>query len=230
MNWRAASLALLVSSFSVLACGQGEDDDEDALEATEQPVIGGATTYERPEIGRMFFEWGTSCTATLVAPRVALAAAHGLKYRTRTARGDYGSIQFAQSETGPRHSFRLERFRSFGKDLGNGDVALVQAHRPRAVVARRARADGLASRRAARRSPSSATGATTAGSCRRAAASSGATTTATATRRRVCARATPAVPFASADRAPCSSSTAAAAAGGATCSVTFRSTRTCSAP
>lgn len=130
MNWRVASLALAFASLSVLACGQREDDEDDDLDATQQPVIGGATTYERPEIGRMFFEWGTSCTATLVAPRVALTAAHCLKYRTHTARGDYGSLQFAPSENGPRSSFRLERFRSFGTDLGNGDIALVRLTAP----------------------------------------------------------------------------------------------------
>ncbi|WP_370450930.1 serine protease [Corallococcus sp. CA049B] len=86
------------------------------------PLKGGTTTSSQPAVGRMEFHmdgWSKYCTATLVAPRIALTAAHCVGYKS-TAIGTYGTVDFGAS--GKR---TVVQARPFGSNTGKSDVALV---------------------------------------------------------------------------------------------------------
>ncbi len=72
-----------VCSIVLVACGQMDDDFRlGAVEVDEAAIVGGTATFARPEVGRIV--WTTSsgqeltCTATLIAQRLALTANHCL--------------------------------------------------------------------------------------------------------------------------------------------------------
>lgn len=110
----------------------GEDgEDADAAElATEEDgvasgeIIGGTPTYKYWSIGR-FFRNGRYCSASLVTRRVAITAAHCVSYGTRTSRGSYGWFTVNHSSS-RYYSYRVVRYRSFGRTTGANDIALLQ--------------------------------------------------------------------------------------------------------
>ena len=114
----SALLALLVAG-----CGAGGDlpqaTDSDASDLTPSLKIrDGSVTADRPEVGRI-----SGCTATLVAPDVAITASHCLGYRTANRLGRYDT--FRVDGPGGAEQFTVGRYRSFGRDLGANNIALV---------------------------------------------------------------------------------------------------------
>jgi hypothetical protein len=83
-------------------------------------LIDGTPTYERPEIGRI-----SGCTATLVAPRGVITAAHCVNYGSRLNAGYYDDFTIDRDGQTER-SFRVQRIRSFSTQLGGEDVAIME--------------------------------------------------------------------------------------------------------
>lgn len=83
------------------------------------PLVKGKSTTEHPEVGQFIRKNGGKCTATLVAPRVALTAAHCVDYATELKSGNYGSVAF-----GARRRTVVQT-RAFGEDVGADDNALL---------------------------------------------------------------------------------------------------------
>jgi hypothetical protein len=115
---------------SGLACAPDDGTEgEPDLGMSEAELVGGTATTARPEIG-----WFTrGCTATLIAPRYALTAAHCLgdpNYQDTTVRP--GLDRFEISPGSPTHS-NVDRLHSFGthftEKIWNGlssDIALIR--------------------------------------------------------------------------------------------------------
>ncbi len=110
------------------ACGDAEIatlDERPSLAGLEDKVVRGDLTDERPEVGSI----SMGCTATLVAPEVAITAAHCVNFGTRNNPGNYGSMTF-ESGRGDR-SYVVERYVSFSNgDLGANDIALLRLAQP----------------------------------------------------------------------------------------------------
>ena len=83
------------------------------------PLVSGQNTTEHPEVGRFKRVDGGSCTATLVAPRVALTAAHCIDFSTNVVAGNYGTVVFGGT------SRRVVQTRAYGTDVGGDDNALL---------------------------------------------------------------------------------------------------------
>ena len=81
-------------------------------------IRNGVRTSARPEVGE--FE---GCTATLVAPDVAITASHCVGHRTSTALEDYRGVQL--TFRGETRNYRVIRYRSFGESAGPNDIALL---------------------------------------------------------------------------------------------------------
>ncbi len=64
--------------FAVVGCGESvvELSEEDQVQESSDALLGGTATKERPEIGRIFFQGSSTCTATLIHPRVVITAKH----------------------------------------------------------------------------------------------------------------------------------------------------------
>lgn len=112
------------------ACGGATGPDGAVGEAdpnpdssTSDPLIGGARTAVRPEIGFVSLDDHGSCTATLIAPDVVITAAHCVGYQTRDTPGDYGWLGL-DTPTG-RKAYTIDRYVSLGDDVGEDDLALV---------------------------------------------------------------------------------------------------------
>ncbi|MBX3228241.1 MAG: trypsin-like serine protease [Labilithrix sp.] len=111
------------------AADTSEEEVETSVE-TNDAVIGGAVTREAPEVGMASFSWGSYCTATLVSPRVAITAAHCVRYATRDASGSFGSLRIDKEPTGTAR-YPIDRYRSFARSgLGAVDVALLRLKTP----------------------------------------------------------------------------------------------------
>ncbi len=82
-------------------------------------MVGGTRTYERPEIGTT-----GGCTATLIAGNVAITAAHCWGYRSAQTEGRYGTFRIDLAAN-DRRSYSIQRYRSFGRNLGARDVTLL---------------------------------------------------------------------------------------------------------
>lgn len=112
MMWLTAAL--------LFACGDegvGDGQDEESFVA-EEKIRNGEVTEERPEVGRI-----NGCTATLVAPDVAITAAHCVGYGTRTSPGRYNTLRL--SNGGETRRFTVNRYRSFSRTLGANDICLL---------------------------------------------------------------------------------------------------------
>jgi hypothetical protein len=116
-------------------CGiPGEDEDADdggeATAATTGELRDGVFTYERPEIGIMVTNGMSFCTATLIAPRVVLTAAHCVGYASEDARGEkLGFFRVERSAT--RYiDYEYDAFVSYGRGWGDDDVAILRLKTP----------------------------------------------------------------------------------------------------
>ena len=121
---RAFAPALLATAVAGLA---GCVDDPTAVYSAEGELVGGTATAARPEIGTYVFPTGVnasgqttwaSCTATLVGPRTAIAAAHcAAPQYTATSPGAGAVFMFTDLAGVPQqvgvdrlHSFATKRF------------------------------------------------------------------------------------------------------------------------
>lgn len=101
--------------------------DEEGLGVEESELLGGASTSLRPEVGQFFHNLGTPpgvssmCTATLIAPRVILTAAHCMESPDGTAQPTPVSVptgaRFVFTDAfGVRTTIPVDRVHSFGRD------------------------------------------------------------------------------------------------------------------
>lgn len=120
------SVAIGLACIGLAGCGT------DAAESTDgrgDPLVNGQETWERPEVG-LISVGGIRCTATLVAPRVLVSAAHCLGYRTAGTSGNYGSFTIRSGPDAAPLRFQVERYRSYSRSLGSTDVALLLLSTP----------------------------------------------------------------------------------------------------
>ena len=125
---KGALLSVTVLAFTgaagLTACAAAPEEDAPATDSSA--VIGGTETREAPEVGKASFSWGSYCTATLIAPRVAITASHCVDYRTRDASGSFGRF-YIEKAAGGTASYAIDRYRAFARDgLGDVDVALIR--------------------------------------------------------------------------------------------------------
>lgn len=126
---RFSFLLIGVGTLALAGCAADSPDTETSLDQTE-PVIGGAITRERPEVGMASFSWGSYCTATLIAPRVAITASHCVGYTSRDATGRFGSFRIDKPTSGSTR-YPIDRYRAFtGSGLGAPDVAILRLATP----------------------------------------------------------------------------------------------------
>lgn len=145
MRWLLLPLLIALG-----ACAAPQDPSDDGeAERSSDAVVGGTTTYERPEIGALWHGNGL-CTGTLVRPNVVLTAMHctGVADDEDASAAQPGFVfEIRKSET-ERHRFAVDRIHSITKmeDLDGSqrwralDIALVRlAEDVPATVARPAR-------------------------------------------------------------------------------------------
>ena len=98
---------VLIVSCWLAACAGPADETYD-LPRPEAPTLApevfekvsnGEVTTDRPEVGRI-----GGCTATLVAPDVAITASHCVGYRTRTNLGNYNTMRITNGNETDRKS------------------------------------------------------------------------------------------------------------------------------
>jgi hypothetical protein len=116
---RFACVWVVLSVASSSACAV-EDLRPRDLAASEDPLIRGEYTYERPEVGSI-----SGCTATLVGPRLVVTAAHCLGYGSRTSPGRYGTFNIRR-RSGDSQRYTIERYVSYASSLGADDVAIIR--------------------------------------------------------------------------------------------------------
>jgi hypothetical protein len=107
-------LATLLA-LTVTACAAPVADDDDDLEQSSDAVVGGAATFERPEIGAVR-RGGGLCTGTLVRPNVVLTAAHcveGLPKDEDVREATPGYAFEIHKGPGDRQRFAVDRVHSF---------------------------------------------------------------------------------------------------------------------
>ncbi len=121
--WRAWVLrAAVLWGVGAAGCVSGTEVDTAAV---QDELINGTPTDERPEIGRI-----SGCTATLVAPNVAITAAHCVGFVSRERSGDYGRFTVDMAD-GQSRSFTIERIKSYSNgQLGRDDVSLLRLSTP----------------------------------------------------------------------------------------------------
>ncbi len=113
--------AALVAGCAVDPGGTAEQAGE-PVATSSQAVIDGASTTARPEIGMVWTAGGYGCTATLIAPRVAITASQCLVPQY-TGTAPAGSIlQLTDARSGVVSSFGIDDSFSFYPE---GDIALV---------------------------------------------------------------------------------------------------------
>jgi hypothetical protein len=110
--------ASLGCSASADATGEGD------TAAADGRLINGVSTLGHPEIGAYFNNYGEMCTATLVATRVVITAAHCVHYGSSTGPGDYGRFN-VYLYFGPV-GFTVRQFASLGTAPGRDDIAILQ--------------------------------------------------------------------------------------------------------
>ena len=106
----------------VTTCGS-EDGAEMNIPAPEPDAVeklrNGVVTEGRPEVGRI-----SNCTATLVAPDVAITAAHCVDFGTLSEPGNYNILRLVRN--GELRRYTVNRFRSFSRTgPGEDDIALL---------------------------------------------------------------------------------------------------------
>ncbi len=108
-----------------------------SLDVFEEKIVRGTLTDERPEVGTI----SMGCTATLVAPDLAITAAHCVGFRSAPDEADYGVMTLRTG--GGHHEYAISRYVAYSDgNLGAQDIALLQLGR--AVPAEVARPAPLA--------------------------------------------------------------------------------------
>jgi len=118
---------LLVSL--ALASGCAPDDvAPNGENSNTDEVVRGESTFEHPEVGLFEIRHRSSvgtCTATLVAPNVAITASHCVGYGSADSPGNYGTF-IVRPAGGGELRYGVERYRGFATRLGPDDVALLR--------------------------------------------------------------------------------------------------------
>lgn len=105
--------ALALGATLSAGCALEDGDVEPLVEGQAQELVGGIATTARPEIGTFNNGAGGGCTATLIAPRLVLTAAHCLSPAyTATAPVAGAAFQFTDA-SGVARSYAVDRVRSF---------------------------------------------------------------------------------------------------------------------
>lgn len=89
--WIPIALSVFTGSFG---CAGPEDFDEEVI-GHSRPIVGGVQQHLRPEIGDFI-----GCTATMIADRWMITAAHCMSYLDVAAAPGSGSLTFATSANG----------------------------------------------------------------------------------------------------------------------------------
>ena len=110
-------LSLCLGLCGLLACDTPQADSNN-ISNQNSPLRDGLLTDDRPEVGRI-----SGCTATLVAQDVAITASHCIGYRTQLTIGNYD--QLILTNNGETRRFTINRYRSFSRELGADDIALL---------------------------------------------------------------------------------------------------------
>jgi V8-like Glu-specific endopeptidase len=128
---RFASLCLAALGFAATGCA-GEIDDGPTGES-EDAIIGGVETFERPEVG-IVARWGTHmCTGTLIRPNVVITAAHCFSGTADVSQAPAKFSFVVQKSKTEQHSFEVDYVYSllfpqhYGKsDWRDHDIALLR--------------------------------------------------------------------------------------------------------
>src|SRR4051812_8019702 len=108
--------ALLLGLFAT-ACSDGalNPDRAETVGQGDDALVGGTATTVRPEIGQYIYVKAdgkaTLCTATLIAPRVVLTAAHCFNWNDTVARS--GSAFFGTGRDGTPYSYAVDAMASY---------------------------------------------------------------------------------------------------------------------
>ncbi len=122
--WCAAALCSMIWS---VGCGEGAADvgGSDVTEESTDALINGVPSLERSEIGRIFFQGTSTCTATLIHPRVVITAKHCVDFGSCDGQGcENPRLSFeTYNAQGRPQSFRAERYRSLDirDEVNTGD-------------------------------------------------------------------------------------------------------------
>lgn len=111
----ACHLLLGLLALSSAACAAPTDED-DGADSTEDAVIGGAETYERPEIGILWH--GGMCTGTLVRPNVVITAMHcgkGTPIDEDVSNADPGYVFEIRKSPTEKHRYKVVRAESIAQ-------------------------------------------------------------------------------------------------------------------
>ncbi len=141
---------LLIAVVAVVTAGcasEPADDDQD-LESSNDALINGSLTVERPEIGKLMLP-GSDCTATLIAPTVVITAAHCFGFQS--SKGAVDTTFRVHSSQSDYKSYKVAEYVSLGTSPGVNDVAL--ARLSTAVPSSRAVPTRVASSRPANGTP-----------------------------------------------------------------------------
>lgn len=116
-----ATLALLLGCEQSAELSSAIPADAPPVPDFLEKVRNGTLSTERPEIGSL----SVGCTGTLVAPEVVITAAHCVSYSSALNPGSYGTFT-VNTLAGGTERFTMKRYRSFSRQLGTNDIALVQ--------------------------------------------------------------------------------------------------------
>ncbi len=123
----ARIFALLALALPLTACA-GDADDDDA-ESSEDAVVGGSVTRDRPAVGAFTTPHGL-CTGTLVRPNVVITAAHCYDGKDNGDVTGKGWTFQMTAENGDRHTFAVDRAQTI---LRGSNVNGTQSWRTRDV-------------------------------------------------------------------------------------------------
>ncbi|MBL8609482.1 MAG: trypsin-like serine protease [Myxococcales bacterium] len=87
---RLTSIVATVLTLAAASLTVGCAAEPEAPPSSSQSIIGGERTSERPEVGILLEDERFTCTATLVAPRLVLTAAHCVGWSSSL--GDYSFV------------------------------------------------------------------------------------------------------------------------------------------
>jgi V8-like Glu-specific endopeptidase len=112
--------------FAASACAP-EEPEEPA--AAQEALRDGVFTYERTEVGFMVTNGMSFCTATLIAPRVVLTAAHCVGYASEDKRGTKLGWFRVERSAESHFDYDYDGYVSYGRSWGGDDVALLRLMR-----------------------------------------------------------------------------------------------------